>query len=613
MTKTKQNYSILNNVIYLFGAIAATYPFLFALILIEMILSVISPVIGIYLPSLTVNLITEQINKSALLLKLGGLGLLFAVILGLKQMSAEGKYFMYNNMRVHFQYKLFFHSLHCDYIHVESKEGQTKYQRAMDTLFCGDQSGTSQMLVSVISIFTNVLCFTIYSSILTTLHPFIVVILIFLSLLNLLLNRTAQTYEHLQKDKTAGLNQKLNYVEWTARDVRYGKDIRLYHMSSWFVDIRNTLATAYGKLQNQIKNRYFAVSCVNTLTLFLRDGITYGYLIYHVTCGNVSVPDFVLYFGAITGFSGFVQSISEQYNMLQAANLQMNDMRAFIDTTDKSAPENPAKLPDRHEISIDFDHVWFTYDSKEEPVLKDISLHINAGEKIALVGVNGVGKTTFIKLLCGLYHPLKGEIRINGIQIQQFRKEDLFELFSAVFQDIYIAPHTVAENISLTTEEETDMGRVEECLKKAGLWDVICTYPDSLHTYMTKAVHDGILLSGGQQQKLLMARALYKDAPVMILDEPTAALDPIAENETYENFHKLAGNKTVIYISHRLASTRFCDRIVFLKDGQITETGTHEELMRQAGDYAQMFEVQSHYYQKEGAVHEDTQTVESYI
>lgn len=609
MKKKKLKYSILQNMIFLFREIAVTYPFLFALIFLEIVLSVISPVFGIYFPSLAVHLVTDHADLQTLLFKLGGLGLLMALTLGFKQMAAEGKYYMYNNMRAHFQIQLFYQSLHCDYINIESKEGQTKYQRAQNSLFAGDWSGTSRMVVSTIAIITNILSFVIYSTILSMLHPLIVVMLIVLSVINLLMIRSAQNYEHNFKDKTAGLEQKMDYVEYTAKDVKYGKDIRLYNMSSWFLDLREQLTESSRKLFNLIRNRYFLVSCFNHLTLFLRDGIAYGYLIYCVSTGRIAVSDFVLYFGAVSGFSGFIQEITSHYNELNAANLMMNDMRAFLDTTDEAEPENPASLPEEKNLTIDFNHVWFSYSKDTEPVLKDFNLHIAPGEKIALVGVNGAGKTTLVKLLCGLYHPDRGEILINGINTRNFRKEDLFELFSAVFQDIYISPHTVAENISMVPEDETDMERVQACLKEAGIWDVIDSYPDSIHSFMNKAVHDGILLSGGQQQKLLMARALYKDAPVMILDEPTAALDPIAESETYESFHSISGDRTVLYISHRLASTRFCDRIVFLKNGQVSETGTHEDLMQQGGDYAEMFEVQSHYYQKGGMDHEKAQTI----
>lgn len=605
--KEAGTYSILQNVIFLLREIAGTKPFLFVLIILEVICSIIAPIIGIYMPSLAVELVTDQADITGILLKLGGLGGTFAIIQGFLSMAAEGKYYLYNDMRMHFQQKLLFKSLHCDYVHVESKEGMKLSQRATDGLSCGDQAGTSRMLVAVIELAVSVLSFAIYSSILAELQPIVVIVLIAISLVNLILYRHAQNYEHEQRDSVADLNQKLDYVENTAKNIRYAKDIRLYNMSEWFLEIREKLTTSYKKLQNRIQNRFWGVTCINTLTRFLRDGLAYGYLIYCVINRQISINEFVLYFGAITGFAGFVGSISDSINWLRSANLQMNDMRKYLDLIDggDAEPEHPAKLSEAERISIEFDHVWFSYEKDAPFVLQDFCLHISEGEKLALVGVNGAGKTTLVKLLCGFYKPDRGEIRIGGVDIRQYRKEDLYKLFSAVFQDLYIDPFTVAENVSMALETETDMERVEECLERTGLLETIKRYPDHIHSYMNKSVFDGIVLSGGQQQKLLMARALYKDAPIMILDEPTSALDPIAESETYENFHKLTGERTVIYISHRLASTRFCDRIVFLKDGRNTECGSHEELMKLGREYAEMFEVQSHYYQKGGDFCED--------
>ena len=238
----------------------------------------------------------------------------------------------------------------------------------------------------------------------------------------------------------------------------------------------------------------------------------------------------------------------------------------------------------------------FSYQADAGKVLEHFSMKISPGEKIALVGVNGAGKTTMIKLLCGFYRPDSGQILIGGEDIGNFRKKDLLRLFSAVFQDIYIPPFSVLESVSMREQEKTDRARAENCLRKVGLWEKISSCEAGMDTPMTREIEEGIVLSGGEQQKLLMARALYKDAPILILDEPTAALDPIAESRTYEQFQEMASDKTAIYISHRLASTRFCDRICFLSGGRIAEEGTHEELMKKDGAYREMFLLQSKYY-----------------
>lgn len=234
----------------------------------------------------------------------------------------------------------------------------------------------------------------------------------------------------------------------------------------------------------------------------------------------------------------------------------------------------------------------FQGDGKND-VLKGFNLTIRPGEHIALIGLNGAGKSTIVKLLCGFYVPTSGSVKIGGAEASKIPEEERFSKISAVFQDLCILPHTVGENISMREEAKTDLKRAAASLDKAKIGRL----KDELSRPMTRAVSDeGIELSGGEGQKLMMARAIYKDAPILILDEPTAALDPIAESETYESFHELSLGKSALYISHRLAGTRFCDRIVFLSGGKACEIGTHDELMKLNGGYAEMFRLQSHYY-----------------
>ena len=507
------------------------------------------------------------------------------------------------DMRSYYQIQIFLKSLSCDYKYVESPEGQTKYHRAMETLFAGDWSGTTRMTAATIDILVSSLCFAIYSGILSMLHPAVVIFLIALSLINLFSTRHAQKYEYRRQDEKSDYEKKLDYVIYTGRDARAGKDMRLYNTGGWFQALRESLIEQITGLSRRIQNRYFAAGAVNAGVLLLRDGIAYAYLIFAVATKAITVGEFTLYFGAITAFSGFVNGIINSVNVLNGANLQMNSMRAYLDLADEPEPEEPVNLEALQDYSIEFRDVTFAYEKGQKPVLSHLSFQIGAGEKAALVGVNGAGKTTIVKLLCGFYKPDSGNIFIGGVDVRRFRKEELMKLFSAVFQDIYLPPFTVAESISLKERKDTDGERVEEVLRTAGLWEKIAGCETGIDTPMTKEIADGLVLSGGEQQKFLMARALYKDAPILILDEPTAALDPIAESRTYEQFHQIARDKTALYISHRLASTRFCDKILFLKDGQIAQEGSHWELMEKGGDYFEMFTVQSRYYKEGGKDH----------
>lgn len=599
MKKEKLQYHVYQNIIFLLKGIKEEHPVLLVLIAVQIILSVISPVFGIYIPKIALDLVLNKASVPEIFTVLGTIGIIMALSMGLSGMANQGKYMLYNDMRRFYQTKLFLQWLSCDYENIESEEGQTKYQRALTTLWGGDWSGTSVMVVSTIDIAVNLLCFVIYSGIMSSLSPLIILLLIVLSLISLFCTRCAQSYEHSKQDEMAVCDKKLQYVISTGSDAQSGKDMRLYQTGRWFLELRDTLIAQSGKIIAKIQNRYLAAGAANAFVLLLRDGLAYAYLIYAVISQHITVPEFTLYFGAITAFSGFVSSIVDSLNQLNGANLQMNSLRAFLDQTDRPEPENPTSLTELKNYSIEFRDVCFSYKPDSPLVLNHLNLKIEAGEKVALVGVNGAGKTTIVKLLCGFYQPNSGEILIGGKDIRNFRKEDLFSLFSTVFQDIYIPPFTIAENVSLQGAENTDRCRVQSCLIKSGLWDKIRQCEMGTDTPMTKELTDGLVLSGGEQQKLLMARALYKDAPVFILDEPTAALDPIAESQTYEQFRQLAEEKTTLYISHRLASTRFCHKIAFLKDGRITEEGTHEELLQKSSDYSKMFALQSHYYQND--------------
>lgn len=370
-------------------------------------------------------------------------------------------------------------------------------------------------------------------------------------------------------------------------------------MSSWFQEMYSIFLKRRLYFQKKaIYRRYFA-NVMDGLLILLRDGLAYGFLIYSVIYQDMTIGEFILYFGAVAGFSTWLTGIVKEFNSLNAASLVICDLRDYLEMEDKMNRGKGVELPKEYELPCDIElrNLYYKYPGAEDYTIKNINLHIKKGEKLALVGANGVGKTTLVKLICGLYTPTSGEIYINGKKSSDYNRDEYYTLFSVVFQDIHLLPLSIEQNISLKLEKDIDHKKVDEVLHMSGLMEKVNSLPKGKKTILLKSIYEeAIDLSGGEMQKLMLARALYKNAPIIILDEPTAALDPIAELEIYQKYDELTKNHTSIFISHRLSSTRFCDRIVFLQEGSIIEEGNHYSLMKKNGKYKNMYDMQSHYY-----------------
>ncbi len=414
-----------------------------------------------------------------------------------------------------------------------------------------------------------------------------------------------QKWKDKMKDSVAALFLKLHYVTYRSKDFSNAKDVRIYDMSDFLTKKLDRHLEDVTEHNTKRNNGHY-INCM--LEDFLKFGVSLGayiYLIYLKINSDMTLGDFSLYFGAVTGFGAWLAKLVDGIAEIVSGAHNVSDFRSFLDIEDKMNKSKGVPLPSREELpcEIELKNLSFSYPEEESPCIDGLNLKIKKGEKIAVVGVNGAGKSTLVKLISGLFIPHGGQILINGTDSGLFNRDEYYTLFSTLFQDCALLPATVAKNIALTQEKSIDRERLFSCIRLAGIEEKIEALPDKENTLLVREVHEGATaFSGGELQRLLLARALYKDAPVIILDEPTAALDPIAENEMYLKYHELTRNKTAIYISHRLSSTRFCDRIILLDGGKIAESGTHDELLALGGKYARMFETQSRYYSKEAVI-----------
>ena len=490
-----------------------------------------------------------------------------------------------------------------DFEIAEGPSGRDKYQKAKNSL---GSNGVYGFVERFSIMFTNIVGIFTFGTITASLNPWLILILTGAQLLGLVSTLVENRLINKTKDPLAAVDRKLNYITKTSRDFAIAKDIRLFHLRDYLQQMSEYFI---GERKFWTNKMYFYYFLSDTLRLLLNVGIEIGvfaYIAYEALNGEMSKTALVLYAVSVTDFTHWVEYIGETLSDIIPSNMLINDLREFLDIENSMENANGKSMPADKPYKIEIKDLSFTYPETDKVILDNINLTINAGERLALVGVNGAGKTTLVKLLSGLYKPTSGSIKINGTDISAINRDEYYKSVSAVFQEARIMPCSILENVSMLPAGESDAERFDFCIRQAGLYEKIQNLPEKENTLLVKNVNENAVeLSGGEIQRLLLARAIYKDAPTLILDEPTAALDPIAENEICLKYSEISKNKTSIYISHRLSSTRFCDRIVLLDDASIAEEGTHEELMARSGKYAEMFRIQSKYYEEEAEENEE--------
>lgn len=504
--------------------------------------------------------------------------------------------------------------LYVDYGCLEDKQFLSMRNMAKESLFGGGIGGQGRAklmdfmpeVVMFVAAAGNVILYLYYLSKIS----FLLILLLFsVMFLGTAINvKVFRKNEKKHGQRSANTWQKLDYVTRKTEDFSMAKDIRLYDMAPWLTGLideylgerllfkkKEMISRGLGDGVYMLTVGVFMVSLLGMLLLRFWDG-------------NIEVSDVVFYANMGPALYHLLdrEVSSRCFHLFQI----MTEYQRFQMFMNYGEDTGTMDVPVRKEApSIVLEHVSFSYPGAEKEVLKDINLQVRAEEKVAIVGVNGAGKTTLMKLICGLLHPTKGRILLGGVDMETMEAEERYAWFSCTFQDVQFLPVSIRENISQEIRDiasarkdfsESSDGdeKIWHCLEQAGIRKEIEELPKKLDTLLEKNINeDATDFSGGQRQKLILARALYRDAGTLILDEPTAALDALAENEIYEKYAEFAREKTSFFVSHRLSSTRFCDRILLLDGGNIAEEGTHDELLAAGGIYGKMFAMQSKYYQ----------------
>lgn len=466
-------------------------------------------------------------------------------------------------------------------------------------LSCDSNREATELIWETITLLLqNIGGFLIYLSILSHLNWVLLAMVIFTCVCSFLVSRSVNNWVFAQRDFTDQFFSKKRYLRDKAESIELAKDIRIFGLENWLNALLDDVHNLYLAHRLKLERKYLLADLTEVFLTAARNSIAYIYLIHLALEQGLDVPEFLLYFTALSTFTAWVMGILQQMTKLHQQSLDLSQVREFLEYPEPFQFEGGKPIPKADLYEMKLENVSFHYSGAQKDTIHNLSLSVRPGEKLAIVGLNGAGKTTLVKLLCGLLDPTEGRVLLNGQDIREFNRREYYGLFNAVFQEFSILDVTVAENIS-QTNVNIDYDRVEHCIEQAGLTQMVQELPQGLQTYVGREVYlDGVLFSGGQTQRLMLARALYKNGPILLLDEPTAALDPIAENDIYLKYNDMTRGKTSLFISHRLASTRFCDRILFLADGGIKEEGTHDSLLALGGEYARLFQVQSRYYQE---------------
>ena len=591
-------YKMKTTILYLFSAAVQYKPSYLFVYIAEIIVKTVTPFVNILFPK---YLIAELLGERRMQYIVGYiLCIAFGNFTGhflISFLQEKLNKYYHDDFSKYFDALFARKNMQIPYISTEDKEIMKKAQKARDGL--GSQSGGIGGIATALSqAISNVFVFAGAAGLLLANAPYVFLIVTVGVIAVFFLNKRINQIQVSYFEKISENNRGYEYVLYNLTAVRYGKDIRLYHAQ----DMMSTQADRYNQNMAEIGRKQAKDVMpwheMSKIVMALREGISFLYLGYLGLRGFIDIADFMMLVNAssalVNALNGVIIQMQEIVKRTLFAYEYVEFMQMNVEKTSQSRIVTTKQM-----YTIEFRNVSFTYPGTDKKALDNVSALIKAGEKISIVGSNGAGKTTFIKLLCRLYRVDAGEILLDGVNINEYQLEDYLKKISVVFQDFMLLGFSLKENIVLSDSGKITDGEVMNLLAKVGLKEKVQSLPMGMETPVFRYFDlNGFEPSGGEQQKIAIARALYKNGNIMVLDEPTAALDPISEAEIYEKFNDLVNNKTAFFISHRLSSCKFCDRILVFDKGKIVENGTHRTLMNlENGIYANMYQTQAQYYQ----------------
>lgn len=576
-------------------------PLYIILLIINSLIGAMQIVTNIVLPKYLIDeLITSRNTES--LLYIGGAivisNLLFSFLgkLMTRNLAIQNRY-MNEKMNQALGNKI----MNVDYSYLENPYYLDLKERA--AFACTNQSAVYNLINNSADLLKSLVTLISMVAVMLTLGPVLFLVSVVTIILTLVILATFSSYQVRFFEGIIPVNRKYGYYLGLGySDDEIQKDARLYGMEPMLLSrVVNYTNEFMGEFRKYYRKQGKVRGVVNIIAN-LQAALAYGYVGTRVVTDKfgrqIGLGSFTMYVNASIQFTTTFRSLTDN---IVGTKQMLDYLDPFLELMELPEVQQEGDIPFEGDIeSVCFEHVTFCYPGSEKEVLSDLSFQINKGEKISIVGLNGAGKTTLIKLICRLYHPTSGKILINGKDIFDYDYESYIKNIAAVFQDYKLFAFSLIENITSKDKEMVDLDEVNEIVKEVGLDEKIKELPNGLDSLYGKVYDEnGIELSGGQSQKVAIARALYKNASMVIMDEPTSALDPLAEADIYQNFNQMVSNKTAIYISHRMSSSVFCDRILVLDGGRVSDFDSHENLMRKGESlYCKLFKAQAENYRE---------------